>query len=181
MNGGGEWRSFCGHGPGCGCEKSQAAILFSESLDEVKHASSLCEYARRGDLAGVRKFLGKRGLVVDTCSICGYAPLLYACKGGKVEVCRVLIEDFRASLAVKTPSLRANCLHRAALGGSLPVVELLLSKDRGLAREADADGNLPLHKARGEEIRAALLEAYPEGAETKNRRGEVPEHQLGRS
>ena len=98
------------------------------------------------------------------------------CTLAREEVCRILLDDLGACLWVKTRSLGANCLHRAAMGGHLGIVKLLLARDRDgrLASEPDADGNLPLHKAAGAEVREALLEAYPPAAGIRNKRGELP-------
>ena len=185
----------------CNCYRSVAAAFYGESLLELRHANSLCEHARRGDVDAVRSYAGRSKSNVDFCEICGkppeepsrsplrlltplsarpsragYAPLLYACKNGREEVCRILLDDLGACLWVKTRSLGANCLHRAAMGGHVGIVKLLLARDRDgrLASEPDADGNLPLHKAAGAEVREALLEAYPPAAGIRNKRGELP-------
>ena len=76
-------------------------------MNEVKHLKSLCEAARVGSLDLVKKRSEKirAGLGdVDSCDTCGYAPLLYACKSGNIEVCRYLIDTLKANIYVRTVS-----------------------------------------------------------------------------
>ena len=80
------------------------------------------------------------------------------------------------------PSLGATCLHRAAQSNCLEVVRLLLernSEDASSRREElvqlrDVDGNLPLHKCTQAGCYDLILEAFPEGAQVMNNKGELP-------
>lgn len=58
----------------CNCYRSVAAAFYGESLIELKHANSLCEHARRGDVDAVRSYAGKSKSNVDFCEICGKPP-----------------------------------------------------------------------------------------------------------
>jgi ankyrin repeat protein len=68
----------------------------------------------------------------------GYTPLLYACRKGDADMCRLLLEN-GACVKQTTRLGQVSCLHRAILGGHLEIVRLLLQW--GADRNAvDKDG-----------------------------------------
>jgi ankyrin repeat protein len=110
-------------------------------------------------LKRVKELLQRESLSsINSCSICGLSPLLYAARKGNVEVIRLLLAS-GADVNHVTPSLQSSVLHRAALSGKLEAVQMLLERDRKLVIRKDVDGKLPVDKAANEAIRSLLLEA----------------------
>lgn len=147
-----------------------------QDLDEVRHLGSLCECCRRGDVAELRKRLSRAGTQSTRDrvneSVSGFTPLLYACRGGHLDVCRELIAH-GADVNACTKAGASTCLHRAALSGRADVVDLLLT--HGASPTArDADGNTALHKASSPAAFDRVHAAHPDLLQVRNNRGDPP-------
>lgn len=110
----------------------------------TQHRFMLHEAVARGDvnLLGMYAQLGQD---FNTPDAKGDLPLEIACRNGKVEAVRLLLEH-GARVDRRTPS-GTTIMHEAALGGSKEIVELLI--DRGASLDApDAEtGSTPLQYA----------------------------------
>ena len=132
-----------GSGEACSCGKGAAPPLM-QSMDEMDFERGLWGLITRGGSAAqCAAFLDDRGSQrwADRRDRSGYTPLLYAARGGDVDLCALLI-DRGASVNAATPGMRQTPLHRAAQQGHARVVELLL-KAGADAVASDASGVTP--------------------------------------
>ena len=126
---------------------------------------------KEGRLDEVRKLLG----TIDTSAVRpslkddkGWSPLHYACQNGHATVVDLLLQhDYDPQIV--TSRDRDTPLHLACANAHTQVVSLLIGRISRLRK--NRSGNNPLHlacKVGCIEIVKALLEAFPDGAYTKN-------------
>jgi ankyrin repeat protein len=90
-------------------------------MEEMDFDRSIHNAVLQNDFNKVRKMIQK----VNDEDAYGYTPLLYACRKGNVDMCRLLLEN-GACVNQTTRLGQVSCLQRAVIGGHLDVVHLLL-------------------------------------------------------
>mmetsp|Transcript_58531 Transcript_58531/g.137818 ORF Transcript_58531/g.137818 Transcript_58531/m.137818 type:complete len:246 (+) Transcript_58531:3-740(+) len=157
-------RRFWGstHDKGGNCDCCAKPQPMQQSLDEVDFDRGLWGAAVRGDADRVSFLLLNRERNPDELDSSGYAPLHYAARGGKVDVCGLLLQR-KASVDLRAGEGRATPLHRACTAGAHDAVALLLGWKASPTAE-DADGETPLDKASksGHSAVIEILRAVPE-------------------
>jgi len=111
---------------------------------EKELSKEITEYARDGDIEGVRSLIDQ-GADPNTQDKKGMTALLYAARGGHTEVAELLISK-GADLTVAEPGAHLTALHFCALRGHHDIAEALIAKGADMDAE-DKTGNNPLHLA----------------------------------
>ena len=131
----------------CRCAGNGMYEHVGQNLEEIEFEMSACHAAMTGNLAKLERILDKHpeqlnGLS-DTAD--GYSPLIYAARGGYLEVVRYLIKK-GASVNQVTKGMGSTALHRAAFAGNKDVVKVLLDAGANPAIQ-DCDHLTALDKA----------------------------------
>jgi ankyrin repeat protein len=127
----------CDHSTKFGCE---------QTLDEIQFESSIFYACIQGDLEKVKSIISKRGSeIANEQDKTGYTCLHYAARNGHLNICRLLLINYRVNPNLKTLSCQSTPLHRAAYIGNFEIVQLLLEQ-KSNPHDKDCDGKTALHK-----------------------------------
>lgn len=163
----------------CGC--GTVSSIGQQSMEQIEFDKSACAAALRGDLDTLQRILEKRPRQLESDGKgdvqgmeSGYSPLIYASRGGYVDVVEYLLKA-GANPNKKTVGMESTALHRAAGQGHPEVVRTLL-KWGADACARDCDGQTALHKAgKGGygDVYGLLLDHCPQLAGVEDGKGEV--------
>jgi len=126
-------------------------------------------------LEKIKEVVEKRGASVNYQSYEGHTPLMKAAFRGD----EALVKYFLSKGAVAKLENRHGqiALHKAAQGGHLGIVKLLVKHNAAGVNKQDKDGNTPLHKAAKENRSKVSRYLVRKGASVsiKNKKGKTPD------
>jgi len=147
----------------------------TQTLDEMEWERGLWGAAMSGDAARCERLLAQGKAHVDERDSAGYTALHYASRAGKLAVCHILVDRYKADANAKTQQGRATPLHRAAYMGHDEICAYLVEKGARVS-ERDDDDMTPLHKAaqQGRESTVRILLQLGADRDARDKRDKRP-------
>lgn len=126
------------------------------------------------------EYLLNKGAIIDDSSTTYGSPLHYACRSGRIQICKLLI-DFGANVNLKVGHNQMTPLHlliisNAPRSGANKIVKKLIEKGADVNAKYLADGSTCLHLAvrRNREELVRILAKNGALLNVQNFRGETP-------